>query len=222
MSNPPVFPSLPGWGWSVTKSPRFQTRTQRAASGRELRILDQQYPIWSFALTFPLLRDGNDARAGAGIGPGAGYDELRTLAGFFLAMQGAYGNFLFADPTDQSVTGGFTGLGNGAILSWPLVRRFGQSFYEPVRAAVSDGSQPFRVYLNGVLQTGGYTPQNLSGYTSFADTLTFATPPAAGVSVTCDFTFSFLCRFSDDRMDLENFMYQLWQAKSVKFESVLP
>ncbi len=31
-----VFPTLPGLAWSVTKSPTFQTRIQRAVSGREL------------------------------------------------------------------------------------------------------------------------------------------------------------------------------------------
>src|SRR5262245_27118126 len=86
-----IFPSLPGQGWSVTKSPRFATRIQRAVNGRELRALDEPYPLWTWTLTCPLLHDRNDARApaiGAG-GPGIGYDELRTLAGFFLQQQGA-------------------------------------------------------------------------------------------------------------------------------------
>jgi uncharacterized protein (TIGR02217 family) len=222
MSEPPVFPSLPGWGWSVTKSPRFQTRTQKAVSGRQLRIVDQQYPIWSFTLSFPLLRDAHDTRAGAGVGLGIGYDELRTLAGFFLAAQGAYGNFLFWDPTDNQVTGGFVGLGNGAITSWPLERLFGPTFYDLVVAAIADGSRPFNVYLNGVKQASGWTVGSSLGYSGVGDTLAFTTPPANGVTVTCDFSFYFLCHFSDDAMDFENFMYQVWQARSVKFESVLP
>jgi hypothetical protein len=77
-----IFPSLPGLGWSVTKTPRFTGRIQNAISGRELRVLDQVNPIWTWTLTYSLLRDKWDARAAAG--PGAGYDELRTLAGFFL------------------------------------------------------------------------------------------------------------------------------------------
>ena len=51
---PLVFPALPGLAWSVTKSPTFQTRIQRAASGRELRALDYPYPLWQFTLVFDL------------------------------------------------------------------------------------------------------------------------------------------------------------------------
>ena len=60
-----IFPALPGLGWSVTKAPRFATRIQKAISGRELRVLDQPYPIWTWTLTYALLRDKWDTR-GAG------------------------------------------------------------------------------------------------------------------------------------------------------------
>ena len=92
-----VFPSLVGLSWSVTKAPRFATRIQRSVSGRELRLLDQTVPVWLFTLTYSLLRDKNDQRGGNGLG--TGYDELRTLMGFFLSQQGAFQPFLFDDPT---------------------------------------------------------------------------------------------------------------------------
>src|SRR4051794_40434747 len=76
-----IFPTLPGLAWSVTKTPTFQTRIQRAASGRELRALDYPYPLWQFALVYDFLRDN----------PTAGHDELRTLIGFFMLCQGAFG-----------------------------------------------------------------------------------------------------------------------------------
>ena len=53
--------------------------------------------------------------------------------------------------------------------------------------------------------------------------MTFTTAPASGVTVTADFAkYYFLCHFTADSLTLENFMYQLWQAKEVKFESILP
>src|ERR1700721_1972941 len=61
-----IFPALPGLGWSVSKTPRFATRIQRAVSGRELRVLDQPNPIWSWTLTYSMLRDRNDTRAATG------------------------------------------------------------------------------------------------------------------------------------------------------------
>ena len=58
-----IFPTLPGLGWSVTKMPRFAGRIQNAISGREVRVLDQANPIWTWTLTYSLLRDKWDARA---------------------------------------------------------------------------------------------------------------------------------------------------------------
>src|ERR1043166_3529104 len=128
-----IFPALPGLGWSVTKAARFATRIQRAVNGRELRALDQPYPIWSWTLTYPLLRDKWDMRAG-GIGSGgAGYDELRTLAGFFLQQQGAFQPFLFDDPTDDTVAGQQIGTGNSSTSSFQLVRSMA-GFEEPITA----------------------------------------------------------------------------------------
>src|SRR5882672_4870256 len=103
-----IFPALPGLAWSVTKSPTFQTRIQRAVSGRELRALDYPYPLWQFTLVFDFLRDN----------PAAGFDELRTLMGFFMLCQGAFGTFLFR----IRVMIGF--LGSKSVLAIPL----GQSF----------------------------------------------------------------------------------------------
>ena len=135
MTTPPVFPSLPGLGWSVTKAPRFATRTQKAVSGRQLRVADQPNPIWGFTLTVPVLRDAHDTRAGAGIGLGIGFDEVRSLAGFFLALQGAFGAFLFDDPSDDTVTGQAIGTGNASQTAFPLARSFGATgFLEPLLA----------------------------------------------------------------------------------------
>src|SRR6266436_9465069 len=144
-----IFPALPGRGWSVTKSAKFATRIQRAVNGRELRALDQPNPIWSWTLTYPLLRDKWDIRAG---GLGTSYDELRTLAGFFLQQQGAFQPFLFDDPTDHTVAGQSIGTGNSSMTVFQLVRNFG-GFSEPIVAP----NVVSAIYFNGVLQSSsGY------------------------------------------------------------------
>src|SRR5215472_5588718 len=56
--------------------------------GAGTAVLDYPYPLWQFALVYDFLRDN----------PAAGYDELRTLLGFFMLCQGAFGTFLFQDP----------------------------------------------------------------------------------------------------------------------------
>ena len=209
-----IFPSLPGLGWSVSKTPRFATRVQRAVSGRELRVLDQPNPIWSWTLSYSMLRDAHDVRAPSG--PGVGYDELRTLMGFFLQQQGAFQPFLFDDPTDDAATGQAIGTGDGSATVFQLARTMGAAlpgggFAEPITApnAVST------IYFNGVRQSpSGYAVDAATGL------VTFAAPPPAGQLVTADFTYFFRVRFADDTADFENFLYQLWALKQVKLQSV--
>jgi uncharacterized protein (TIGR02217 family) len=208
-----IFPVLPGLGWSVTKTPRFAGRVQHAVSGRELRVLDQPFPVWTWTLTYSLLRDKWDARGagGPGTGPGAGYDELRTIAGFFLAQQGAFQPFLFEDPTDGTIAGQVIGAGDSLTTSFQLVRSMG-GFAEPITAPNTVGA----ICFNGVRQSP-------SGYAVDAETgvVTFAAPPPAGRIVTADFTYRFRVRFAEDSAEFENFMYQLWQLKQIKLQSVL-
>jgi hypothetical protein len=115
MADVGVFPALPGLAWSVTKTPTFQTRIQRAVSGRELRALDYPYPLWQFTLVFDFLRDN----------PTAGYDELRTLMGFFMLCQGAFGTFLFEDPSDHEIAGQRIGFGDASTAVFQLQRAIG-------------------------------------------------------------------------------------------------
>jgi uncharacterized protein (TIGR02217 family) len=204
-----IFPVLPGLGWSVTKMPRFAGRIQNAVSGRELRVLDQIDPIWTWTLTYSLLRDKWDVRAATG--PGTGYDELRTLVGFFLQQQGTFLPFLFEDPTDNKVADQVLGTGDGSTRAFQLVRRMGK-FDEPITAPNTLDT----IRCNGVRQDPAvYTIDNQSGL------VTFAMPPPAGQVITADFTYHFRVRFAEDSAEFENFMYQLWQLKQIKLQSVL-
>jgi uncharacterized protein (TIGR02217 family) len=201
-----VFPTLPGLAWSVTKAPTFQTRIQRSVSGRELRSLDYPFPLWQFTLVFTFLRDN----------PAAGFDELRTLLGFYLSCQGAYGAFLFEDPTDFQITGQHLGTGDSSTSIFQLTRTMGTGlpgggFPEPMVAPNSVNS----LYFDGIVQ-------NPSGYDVDPDSglVTFAIPPSTGLVITADFSYWFRCRFVDDSYNFENFMYQLWQLKKLTFISV--
>jgi len=201
-----IFPALPGLAWSVTKTPTFQTRIQRAVSGRELRALDYPYPLWQFTLTFAFLRDS----------PGAGFDELRTLMGFYLSCQGAFAAFLFEDPSDCQVTDQYIATGDSSASAFQLQRTVGAKlssggFSEPVTAL----NLLSALYFDGIVQTpSSYSVDPNTGL------VTFVTPPANGVSITADFTYWFRCRFVEDSYDFENFMYRLWQLKKLTFISV--
>ena len=203
-----VFPALPGLAWSVTKAPTFQTRIQRTVSGRELRAVDYPNPLWQFTLVFAFLRDN----------PGAGFDELRTLMGFFMSCQGASGTFLFEDPSDCRVSGQYLGTGDSSKSVFQLQRTMGTTlpnggFSEPIVAP----STVDTIYFDGITQAG-------SSYSVDPNTglVTFETPPSTGLVVTADFSYWFRCRFVDDSYSFENFMYQLWQLKKLSFITVFP
>jgi uncharacterized protein (TIGR02217 family) len=204
-----IFPALPGLAWNVTKAPIFQTRIQRAVSGRELRALDYPYPLWQFTLGFEFLRDDRQA----------GINELNRLVGFFLLCQGAYGTFLYQDPGDNQVSGQSLGTGDSSTAAWQLQRTLGDpslpggGFSEPVLAP----NLVSAIAFNGVTQPpASYTVDPATGI------VLFSSPPPYGAAITADFTYYFRCRFSDDSCDFSNFMLQLWEAKKVSFISVRP
>jgi uncharacterized protein (TIGR02217 family) len=201
-----IFPALPGLAWSVTKSPTFQTRIQRAVSGRELRALDYPYPLWQFTLVFDFLRDN----------PAAGFDELRTLMGFFMLCQGAFGTFLFQDPSDDRVSGQQIGTGDTLRTVFQLQRTMGKTlpgggFLEPIVAP----NVVSAVYFNGIVQDpAGYSVDPMTGL------VTFNIAPGSGLIITADYSYYFRCRFIDDSYAFENFMFRLWQLKKLTFISV--
>jgi uncharacterized protein (TIGR02217 family) len=201
-----VFPALPGLAWSVTKAPTFQTRIQRAVSGRELRAVDYPNPLWQFTLIFAFLRDN----------PGAGLDELRTLMGFFMSCQGASGTFLFEDPSDCRVSGQYLGTGDSSKSVFQLQRTMGTTlpnggFSEPIVAPNTVDA----IYFDGITQAASsYSVDSSTGL------VTFETPPSSGLVISTDFWYWFRCRFVDDSYPFENFMYQLWQLKKLSFITV--
>jgi uncharacterized protein (TIGR02217 family) len=208
MADVGVFPPLPGLAWSVTKTPTFQTRIQRAVSGRELRALDYPYPLWQFTLVFDLLRDN----------PAAGYDELRTLMGFFMLCRGAFGTFLFRDPSDSLVSGQQIGIGNASTTVFQLQRAMGTSlpgggFVEPIPAPDVVSA----IYLDGIVQKPSNYLVDLN-----TGLVTFTRAPGSGLIITADYSYYFRCRFIDDSYAFENFMFRLWQLKKLAFISVRP
>src|SRR5215472_10370373 len=209
-----VFPTdLPGLTWSVMKAPKFTTRVQTSISGRELRVPDQVYPIWTWTLQYSFLRDQRDTRFGNALG--TGYDELRELMGFYTRQQGSFNTFLYQDPTDDYVVNQGIGSGDGVITNYQLVRTMGggaagAEFTEPITQVQSIiGGGPM---VNGVVVPYSYIGNGV---------VVLASAPPPGSLVSCTFSHWWPVRFVDDTSEFENFMYQLWSAKQIKFQSVL-
>lgn len=216
---PPVFPLalVNDLDIEITKTPTFAIRKQVSVDGHQLRVLDQPLPIWEFKLTAPFLPDGSDKRVSIGGGRGTGATDLRNLMGFFLSLQGGFGEFYFIDPTDNVVTAQAVGTGDGATVAFQLLRSMGigsNVFNEPIYGI--NTSAPFNVYLNGALQSpSAYSVNNQTGV------LLFVSAPGNTVIITVDFSYYFLVTFDEDNMDFKYFLYQLWSVDGIKLRSQL-
>jgi len=202
MATPPSFPTLAGLGWSVHKKPVFSTLVASHVSGREVRDTLYRNPIWQFELTFDALSSSSVSY------PGAGANSLQTLMGFFLQMQGQFGTFLYADPTDNTATNVSFVTGDGTTATFTFSRFLG-AFLEPVGWVTGVSN----VFLNGVNQPSGWA-------LSTPNSLVFASAPGPGVSIAATFAYAFECRFDSDDQDFEEFMLNLWQVESIKFRSL--
>lgn len=194
----------PFHAWPFTKRVEFGGRVQRSIAGSEARALDQGWPVWTWVLTFPVLRDRNDSRAAARWE----YDELRTLLDFFLARVGPAGIFAFDDVTDNRITGQVLATGDGSTKIYQAVRSMG-GFAEPI------------IFLREVtaLCYDG-VPTYPFGWDITTGLITAAAPAPLGAVVTADFTYYHRVRFTDDLQDFENLMVDLWQLGECKIQSV--
>jgi hypothetical protein len=195
-------------GWSIKKTARTSTIVAGHTSGREVRVSNWAYPLYSFELTFPGL-------ASNAAYPGLGRNSLQRLMALFNQVAGQAGTFLFTDPTDSYAAGAALGTGDGSTVSWPFMRTLANGGAEPVGYVAYVAA----VYLAGVPQTGNWSLANPSQGQPYP-MLTLASPPSAGQRVSADFNWCFVCRFDGDNLEFEQFMDNLWQCQSVKFQSV--
>ncbi|WP_294538105.1 DUF2460 domain-containing protein [uncultured Rhodoblastus sp.] len=198
--SPPLFPTLPGQGWSVVKTPTFSTRVASHSSGREARTGLYAHALYAFELTF----DGLDsAAANAGLQA----NSLQSLMGFWLSCGGQLGTFLYADPTDNTAVNQVIAVGDGSTTTFTFGRAIG-GYFEPVSYVTSVSG----VTINGV-STTAYS-------WSAPNTIAFSTAPIGGARIAASFAFAFQCRFLDDQAEFENFMSGIWRVKSLKFRQV--
>ena len=88
--NPPLFPTLTGASWSVRYRPTFTTAIAPHVSGRESRAGRIAVPRWTIDLSFDRLS-------------GDPSGDLGSLVGFYDAIRGQAGSFLFPMPADLGV-----------------------------------------------------------------------------------------------------------------------
>ena len=192
MSNS-IFPTLAGLQWDVAKIPEFRNKKHQAVSGRESSLKYMLYPMYAFNMSYSVLRQTT------------GFDELKTLMGLFLAMNGNHDSFLFTDTDDYSVTDQPFGVRTTGVTLFQLVRTFGAggfTFAEPV--------QNVNVLTN--IKANGVTLTNPADYTISSTgmvNLTVAGTP--GHVLTWTGTYYFRVRFRESTAEFNQFMKNLWE-----------
>jgi uncharacterized protein (TIGR02217 family) len=207
----PTFPAtLPGISFPVKRSPSFQTIEHTAVSGVSTTQSPQAFATYDYDLPFEFLRADSVTQ------------EIQTLMSFYQARLGKGLPFHFNDPDDNQVVGQLLGDGDGATLNFGFYRTM-VGIADPIQDAIASG---LNVYVNGVLKTLGadYTILTTSQYgTNYG--IAFTVAPGNGLQVSADFSYNWLCRFTEDSSEFSKFQYYngngLWEAKSIKFRSVL-
>ncbi len=206
-----VYPTLPGLAYNVGWDTNFfNMPTSTSSSGADIDLGIAQYPLHDFTLTYEFLRDQ------------FGFMEQKTMRGFFMAIAGSLGRFLFKNPHDCGVKSQVIGTGDGTTRLFTLIRTYGAGEYsssEPVGTV--DGTVPVNVYLNGVVQSFG-TDYTLITSTPCLQQVQFATAPGNGVEITVDMNYFYYCKLADSKLTLEEFMHRLWSLNKIVLHSCRP
>lgn len=212
-----VLPSCVTWNFS--KRSKFSTILQTPQSMRHPASSTlQKSVIYELELAYEFLK--ND---------GLTYDDdVAYIVEFYEACRGGYGWFTF-DPSQNKLanmsvgadatklSNGFFGIGDGATVSFPLWRS---------TSALGNGTATLCELIQNVTLLGGVYQNNVlipaAGYTltNFPAQVTFAVPPPLGAALSWAGSYSYLCKFAEDLLDMNELVYQLWELKSLKLETI--
>lgn len=152
--------------------------------------------------------------------PNADWSPFQTMEGFFNARNGAYDSFLIPDfwVGYQPFTLG-TGVGDGTTTAFQMY--LPESGYLPqtgFNELIQNPFGPVVPYINSTAQTSGFSVGALGSPSG--GLVTFSSAPATGTQLTARAHFFQRVRFSDDNLEFEEFMYNLYSLKTLKFTSV--
>ena len=143
------------------------------------------------------------------------HEDMQNVLDFFYAVRGKATGFRYKDWSDYQLDQELIGTGDGTTAAFQITKTYAVSTLEYVRTIrkivtpeVGPPVIPFRVYVNDVLQSTGYTANYNTGI------ITFDVAPTIGhsIKVTCEFDVP--VRFDTDEMDitLESFNLETWDS----------
>lgn len=187
------------------RTPIWNAQIQVSPSGKETRISRRASPLMKFELGFELLRD--DAAVSV--------SDFKRVVGFFNAVQGSYDTWLYTDPHFNAVTAQQFGTGDGTSTTFQVTATYKDATGVGWPEIVQNFNGTPQIYKAGVLQTVG-THYTLSG----TGVVTWVTAPAAAAALTWTGSFYYRCRFTEDTLDVSEFVNRWWSMKKLAFQSV--
>ncbi len=145
-------------------------------------------------------------------------DDLAAVVAIFEARNGRLHGFRYKDwadyksclpsqtpgPADQVI-----GTGNGTATQFQLAKRYTSGAQSWTRSIAKPVAGTVSIALNGTPLVSGWSVSTTTGV------VTFATPPAAGVTVTAGFEFDVPVRFDTDMLDVTLDVERLGSISSI-------
>ncbi len=174
-------------GREAEVAPETSTAVVTSASGTEARNAE-----WA------------EARTRYDVGPGVRSEaDIAALLGFFRARMGPARGFRLRDPFDWQAVDEAIGTGDGATVSFQLVRHYGGV----TRRITRPVAETVRVFVDGV-EAGDFA-LGAGGVVTLDDA------PGEGVAVTASFVFDVPVRFAEDTLSVSRATYLAGAAVSV-------
>ncbi len=156
--------------------PEFSTTVVTAQSGFEQRNVNWQQARARYNIAYGVRSDS----------------QLQELLAFFRARQGKAYAFRYKDWNDYQAVNMLLGVGDGVRTTFQLLKTYTSGSTTITRTISKPVAGSVRVYLLDVEVLSGWTVNEATGL------LTFASPPAGGVTVKASFDFDVPVRFDTD------------------------
>lgn len=217
--------SIGGMGWNVKETATWNNNRQQSVNGRVVVTQYWTNALWSWEFVYGMdsgFLSDNPASINTTIMPSnVPYTDLDILKGFYIAMQGGAQPFAYQPYDSAVVTQALSAPDSN--LNVELVHQVGGYPAGGVMVQVNESVQVIDpstliVYANGS-PTTAFTlmpADTVSPYQGLV--LQFSGSPS--LPLTATFNYYYLCRFSEDTQEYDNFAAMLWACSSVKIEQV--
>ena len=137
--------------------------------------------------------------------------QMDALIAFFRARMGKAYGFRFKDWTDYKSSGQLIGTGDGYQDEFQLIKTYSDGIVTMTRAIKKPVLGTAKIYVDGVLRTGGVSVNITNGIVAFNS------PPLFGQAITAVFEFDVPARFDSDYMPVTIQSHQVysWDAITI-------